>query len=115
MTPKRLVSALSLAVVLGGAAAYRVRNPERLDLDAAARRQAPGQFLTLGDGVTHYDVAGPDSGQRVVLVHGFSVPSYIWDSTSIALAAAGFRGIDSRSSARCYGRCWRFRGWPADN
>ena len=36
-------------------------------------------------------MAGPDSGQRVVLVHGFSVPAYIWDSTSIALAATGFR------------------------
>ncbi len=91
MTLKRLALALILAAVLGGFGAYRVRNPERLDLDAAARQQAPGRFVTLGDGVTHYDVAGPDSGQRVVLVHGFSVPAYIWDSTSTALAAAGFR------------------------
>lgn len=77
MTPKHMAIARSLAVVLGGAAADRVRNPERLGLDRAARREAPGHFLTLGDGVTHYDGAGPDSGQRVVLVHGFSVPSYI--------------------------------------
>jgi pimeloyl-ACP methyl ester carboxylesterase len=27
----------------------------------------------------------------VILVHGFSVPSYIWDSTVAALAGAGFR------------------------
>ena len=51
----------------------------------------PGKFITLGDGVTHYDVAGPDSGQRVMLVHGFSVPAYIWDSTVTALTGAGFR------------------------
>jgi pimeloyl-ACP methyl ester carboxylesterase len=47
--------------------------------------------VTLGDGVTHYDVQGPDSGQRVLLAHGFSVPSYIWDSTVTALVGAGFR------------------------
>lgn len=91
MSPTRIAIVLILLIVFGAAGAYRVRNPERSDLDAAARHQAPGRFVTLGDGVTHYDVAGPDSGQRVVLVHGFSVPSYIWDSTSIALAAAGFR------------------------
>src|SRR3982751_5534470 len=67
------------------------RNPERADLDASPRQGVPGKFVTLGDGITHYDVAGPDSGQRVMLVHGFSVPSYIWDSTVTALSGAGFR------------------------
>lgn len=70
---------------------YRTRNPERVTLDDPARQQAPGRFVTLADGRTHYDVAGPEDGQRVMLVHGFSVPSYIWDTTSAALAAAGFR------------------------
>lgn len=79
------------AIACGVAIAYGVRNPERADLDAAARRGVPGKFVTLGDGVTHYDVAGPDTGQRVLLAHGFSVPSYIWDSTVTALASAGFR------------------------
>jgi len=91
MKPRNLVI-LPLAVVAAVVAALcDIRNPERLDLDAAARRAAPGRFVTLGDGLTHYDLAGPDSGQRVVLVHGFSVPSYVWDSTVTALAAAGFR------------------------
>ena len=80
-----------LAVLAVGLVALVARNPERGVLDAAARQNAPGRFITLGDGVTHYDVAGPDSGQRVVLVHGFSVPLYIWDSTTAALSAAGFR------------------------
>jgi pimeloyl-ACP methyl ester carboxylesterase len=80
-----------VAAVCALVIAYEVRNPERADLDAAARRGVPGRFVTLGDGVTHYDVAGPDTGQRVLLAHGFSVPSYIWDSTVTALAGAGFR------------------------
>ena len=91
MTLRRLVVALIALIVCGVAAAYTIRNPEHSDLDAATRRGVPGKFITLGDGVTHYDVAGPDTGQRVLLAHGFSVPSYIWDSTATALTAAGFR------------------------
>ena len=66
---------------------------ESSSLDAGARALAPGLFVELPDGWTHYDVAGPESGQVVVLVHGFSVPYYIWDTTFEALAVAGFRVI----------------------
>jgi len=91
MTIRKLVVLLLAAAVCGVAITSAVRNPEHADLDAAARRGVPGKFVTLGDGVTHYDVQGPDSGQRVLLAHGFSVPSYIWDSTVTALVGAGFR------------------------
>ena len=87
---KRLLVVLAAAVVVL-VVAFWIKNPERADLDAAARSQAAGRFVRLGDGITHYDLAGPDSGQRVILVHGFSVPSYIWDSTVVGLAGAGFR------------------------
>lgn len=87
---KRLLLVVVLLLV-GFLVALQVRNPEHRDLDAEARATAPGQFVALADGQTHYQVAGPDSGQRVMLVHGFSVPSYIWDSTFLALSAAGFR------------------------
>lgn len=87
----RWILILLAVVVVGCAAFYKVRNPERRELDAAAREGVSGRFVKLADGVTHYDVAGSDSGSRVVLVHGFSVPSYIWDSTTAALVAAGFR------------------------
>ncbi len=60
-------------------------------LDDDARAAAPGQFVRLSDGMTHYELAGPEDGPPVVLVHGFSVPSYIWDPTFAALAAAGMR------------------------
>lgn len=91
MTAKRVALLAIVFVFVGLALLYKSRNPEHLDMDAAARKDAPGSFVALSDGVTHYDVAGPDTGQRVVLVHGFSVPYYIWDSTSAALSAAGFR------------------------
>jgi pimeloyl-ACP methyl ester carboxylesterase len=87
---KLIVAPIALAVACL-AVLNVTQNPERADLDAGARQGVPGKFVTLGDGITHYDVAGPDSGQRVMLVHGFSVPSYIWDSTVTALSGAGFR------------------------
>jgi pimeloyl-ACP methyl ester carboxylesterase len=92
---KRFAIAAVVVVLAACAAAgfYVAKNPERRTLDDAARRGAPGRFVRLSDGVTHYDVAGPDTGHPVVLVHGFSVPYYIWDSTANALAAAGLRVI----------------------
>lgn len=64
---------------------------ESLVLDEAARLAAPGQFLDLSDGRTHYELIGPEDGLLVVLVHGFSVPYFIWDGTFEALAEAGLR------------------------
>ena len=64
---------------------YLARNPEKRSLDERARSTAPGKFVRLSDGVTHYELLGPDTGATVVLVHGFSVPYYIWDSTAVAL------------------------------
>ncbi len=81
------------------------KNPEQGPLDAAARAGAPGRSVALSDGTTQYEVGGPDSGRVVVLVHGFSVPSYIWDSTFTALAAAGYRVI----RYDLFGRGWSDR------
>jgi pimeloyl-ACP methyl ester carboxylesterase len=101
---------IALLVLLGIAcvwviATYATRNPEHRDLDAAARRGAPGRFIRLSDGITHYQIDGPDSGRTVVLVHGFSVPYYIWDSTAAALAGAGYRVVRYDE----YGRGWSDR------
>lgn len=87
----RVLAALVIVLVVGATTVYFWRNPERETLDAAARSTAPGRFVQLSDGMTHYDLSGPDTGRVVVLVHGFSVPLYIWDSTATGLGAAGFR------------------------
>ncbi|GAB4528010.1 MAG: alpha/beta fold hydrolase [Anaerolineales bacterium] len=50
-----------------------------------------GDFVRLPQGVTHYQVAGPDDAPLVVLVHGFSVPYFIWDPTFEFLTQSGFR------------------------
>ena len=101
----RIVAAVLLVAGAALAALYLARNPERAGLDDAARRAAPGRFVRLADGVTHYELAGPPDGAPVVLVHGFSVPSYVWDSTFSALAGAGFRVLRYDE----YGRGWSDR------
>ncbi len=68
---------------------------EPLTLDEATRADMradlPGDFVALSGGVTHYEVAGPEEGRPVVLIHGFSTPMFLWDYTLPALAAAGCR------------------------
>lgn len=64
---------------------------ENEELDERARARAPGDFVRLSDGHTHYELAGPESGAGVVLVHGFSVPSFIWDPTFHFLSGQGCR------------------------
>jgi pimeloyl-ACP methyl ester carboxylesterase len=88
-----LIALLSL-LLIGIVVAYilfRNGDTELASLDASARKNAPGSFIELSDGVTHYELSGPDSGKVVVLLHGFSVPYYIWDSNFSRLAQAGFR------------------------
>jgi len=88
----RLVRLVVVVCALAGAF-WIYRNPEKQVLDAAARRSATGKYAQLSAGRTHYRVAGPDSGRVAVLVHGFSVPSYIWDSTFKSLRDAGYHVI----------------------
>lgn len=60
-------------------------------LDESARREADGSFVALSDGVTHYETGGGENGIPVALVHGFSVPYFIYDPTFDFLCRQGFR------------------------
>ena len=64
---------------------------ETKELDEITRHQADGSFVTLADGITHYELGGPESGKPVVLVHGFSTPYFIFDNTFEFLVNSGFR------------------------
>ena len=60
-------------------------------LDDTIRAGLPGKFVELEDGVVHYELLGPEDGDLVVLVHGFSVPYYVWDPTVNGLLNAGYQ------------------------
>lgn len=61
-------------------------------MDAAARKKAPGNFIKLSQGITHYQLAGQDTGSTLVLIHGGSVCGiYVWEKNYYDLVKAGFR------------------------
>jgi pimeloyl-ACP methyl ester carboxylesterase len=84
---------IALLIVAAGGGLYVAADPEHLEIDQAVRASAPGQFVHLSDGFTHYEIGGPADGRVVVLAAGISVPYYIWDPTFTALSHAGFRVV----------------------
>jgi pimeloyl-ACP methyl ester carboxylesterase len=70
---------------------YARHDLESADVNDAVRHQAAGDFVPLSQGFTHYQLDGPEGAPAVVLVHGFSVPYFLWDQTFDPLVKAGFR------------------------
>ncbi|HET9905022.1 MAG TPA: alpha/beta hydrolase [Anaerolineales bacterium] len=60
------------------------------DLNNETRQEAGGSFIQLPDGITHYEMGGPETGKSVILIHGFSVPYFIYDPTFEFLKQSGF-------------------------
>jgi pimeloyl-ACP methyl ester carboxylesterase len=87
---RRVLVGLLIALV---ALPLVLRNSEWHALDDAARSGTTGAYVQLSEGQVHYQMAGPGMAPPVLLVHGFSVPSYIFDSTFATLVAAGHRVI----------------------
>lgn len=90
---KSIIRNVILAVILFIAVLPVILNKEKLQLNEETRKEAPGDFVTLPVGVTHFQEAGSDTARTVLLVHGFSVPHYIWDPTFEALRNNGFHVI----------------------
>lgn len=82
---------LLLLVVGAGAAAPFVREHYRTQMSDGRRGSAPGQFVELPQGVTHYHLSGPVDGPLVVCVHGLTTPSFVWGPLAKGLVAMGFR------------------------
>ncbi|MBB5723043.1 pimeloyl-ACP methyl ester carboxylesterase [Loktanella ponticola] len=77
-----LVLAIALPVIL---------EARRRPMTAAVRKTAPGKFVELSQGVTHYQWLGPVRGPVAVLIHGLSTPSTVWKETAQALGDTGYR------------------------
>lgn len=89
----------SIGLLLLGASFMAIAWPfvfqrtELIPMDDAVRASAfAGEsFVRLSDGFTRYVLSGPEDGEVVVLVHGFSSPCFIWQRQADALALAGYR------------------------
>ncbi len=89
-----------LALAAGVLVAPFLREALRLRMGAAARQSAPGDFAALSQGVTHYRWQGPENGSVVVLVHGLTTPSFVWQGVAEGLVQQGYRVL----SYDLYGR-----------
>ena len=61
-----------------------------------------GSFAKLSAGYTYYEFENQDADTLLVMVHGFSVPSYIWDSTYYAALDRGYGALRYDTYGRGY-------------
>ncbi len=61
--------------------------------DAFRAKITSGEFVKLSEGYTYYEFENSEADTLLVMVHGFSVPSYIWDSTYYAARDRGYGAL----------------------
>ena len=87
---KWLVRILLVLLVLG-TGYYHYQDLENKELTTETRKALAGTFIETPNGFVHYQLEGPKTSDLVVLVHGFGVPSYVWEPTYKFLLKQGFR------------------------
>ncbi|CCM07091.1 uncharacterized protein FIBRA_09418 [Fibroporia radiculosa] len=50
-----------------------------------------GAYVNLPQGTVRHWLIGPEDGERIVLIHGLSVPAIIWKDVAPKLVSSGFR------------------------
>lgn len=94
---------LLLLLLLAGCTASRTADKETIVKDDAFRAGiTSGSFARLSAGHTYYELANPTADTVLVMVHGFSVPSYIWDSTFNAAVKRGYAALRYDTYGRGY-------------
>ena len=78
-------------------------DPETVIKDESFRSTIKtGNFVKLSAGYTYYEFENQESDTLLVMVHGFSVPSYIWDSTYRAALSRGYGALRYDAYGRGY-------------
>ncbi|AXE90470.1 alpha/beta hydrolase [Streptomyces sp. Go-475] len=81
---------------------YFVASGEDLRLTADSRQALRGSFIELSDGVTHYELTGPEDGDVVVMAGGLTIPLFYWDGLVTELHARGLRTLTCSAYGRGY-------------
>ena len=67
-------------------------NYETVDKNIRFREKIQtGNFIKLSKGHTYYEIDNQKSLKTLVFIHGFSVPSYIWDDTYYSASEKGYK------------------------
>ena len=76
---KIFINFLFLSIIFSSC---KFNNYETVEKDKRFRDNiSGGSFTKLSEGYTYYDIKNKDSINTLIFIHGFSVPSYIWDVT----------------------------------
>ena len=86
-----MIWVLICLLVFGVAFAPYIAERRRLVMDDDARADAPGAFIDLKHGRTHYRYFGPQSAPLAVCVHGLTTPSFVFEALADGLVAKGYR------------------------
>lgn len=87
---------------------YFIARGETTRLGPSTRDGRRGSFAVLSDGVTHFELAGPEQGPAVVFVPGLTIPLDFWDGVVDVLHERGLRTLTYSAYGR--GASDRVRG-----
>ncbi len=85
------IAVVVVGVLAIGAVVVTLVSPDNRRLDESVRAESGAEFIQLSEGFAEYELAGPEAGEPVVLIHGLSVPMFDWDRQFTVLADGGFR------------------------
>nr|ART36945.1 D116 [uncultured bacterium] len=87
-----IVAAILLILLVFYWAAGRAKPALDANLREALQKQGFAHaFIELPDGTVHYRLEGPANGPLVVFIHGFSLPSFVFNDYVKPLTDAGYR------------------------
>ncbi len=95
-TMNKLSFAFTILLVLSSCSTkpQETTDPETITKDDAFRAGVTtGRYAKLSAGNTYYEFSNPGADSILVMVHGFSVPSYIWDSTYNEAVKRGYAAL----------------------
>jgi pimeloyl-ACP methyl ester carboxylesterase len=81
---------------------YYIARGENLPLNADTRSRLRGSFVQLSEGITHYELTGPEDGELVFLLGGLTVPLFYWDAVVGRLHRRGLRTLTYSAYGRGY-------------
>lgn len=100
---RTLLLTFTLFVFLSSCSKKQPVDKEQITKDDAFRATIKtGGFVKLSGGFTYYEFENKEADTVLVMVHGYSVPSYIWDSTYYAALNRGYAALRYDTYGRGY-------------
>ncbi len=87
----KILSILFIVLALLMAFSYLYARSGMEDMNDEVRTSLNKDFVKLKNGSIHYGWDGPEDGEKVVMIHGFSTPRFVFMNNVSALADSGYR------------------------